>query len=299
MRLILFLMMDAAAAPAICVQVSSDRIVIGDLLDAVPLLRELAPDTLVGFAPLPGTERIVSGRELTLLARRHGFSLTDVPDVCIGRALHAISPDEMQAALTAALGIRDAQLEILEFSSQPLPRGRLEFQRSTLNRPPASAPETPVIWRGKLIYDDSRSVAVWAKVRIAVDRPVFLAAEDIPAGAVVRDVQVKSATVREFPFSGPSLDSPAEIVGKITRRNIRAGQRLTASALDEAKDVARGDIVQVRVMDGPATLSLDGIAASSGKKGDTILVHNSASGRNFRAVVEEKGKAIVRPTPED
>jgi flagella basal body P-ring formation protein FlgA len=299
MRPILSLMLVAAGLPGACVQVSSDRIVVRDLVDAVPLLHQLDPDTPVGFAPLPGTERIVSGRELILIAGRHGLTLNDVPDVCIGRVLHSIPPDEMQAALAAALGIGDAQLEILEFSSQPLPPGRLEFQRSSLNQPPPNAPETPVIWRGKLIYDERHSMAVWAKVRIAVDYPVFLATEDIKAGAVVRDTQVKAATVRGFPFSGPSVDSPAAIVGKIARRSIQAGQRFTASALDEAKDVVRGDIVQVRVIEGSATLSFDGIAASSGKKGDSILVHNSASGKNFRAVVEEKGKAVVQSTRED
>ena len=299
MRLILSLILAAAAMPGACVQVSSDKIVVRDLLDAVPLLQELDPNTPVGYAPIPGTERVVSGRELTLIAIRHGVTLTDIPDVCVARALRAITSAEMQAALEAALSIPDAQLGVEEFSSQPLPPGRLEFERSTLVQPPPNAPDSPVIWRGKLVYDQHHSVAVWAKVRIAVDRPMFLAAEDIPAGTVVRDVEVKAATVHEFPFSGPLLDSSAEIVGKVARRIIRAGQRITASALEEPKDVVRGDIVQVRVIDGPATLSFDGIAASSGKKGDTILVHNSASGRNFRAVVEEKGKAVVRPTGGD
>ena len=299
MRLILSLILAAAAAPGACVQISSDRVVVRDLLDAVPLLQELDPNIPLGYAPIPGTERVVSGRELTLIAIRHGVTLTDVPDVCIARALRAVTSAEMQAALVAALGMREAHLEVEEYSSQPLPPGHLEFERSTLVQPPPNAPDAPVIWRGKLVYDQHHSAPVWAKVRIAVDRPIFLAAEDIPAGTVVRDVEVKAATVHEFPFSGPSLDSSAEIVGKVARRIIRAGQRITASALEEPKDVVRGDIVQVRVIDGPATLSFDGIAASSGKKGDTILVHNSASGRNFRAVVEEKGKAVVRPTGGD
>jgi flagella basal body P-ring formation protein FlgA len=202
----------------------------------------------------------------------------------------------MQAALDAALGIRDARLDVEEFSSQPLPPGRLEFQRSALGQPPLIAPDAPVIWRGRLVYDQRHSAAVWAKVRITVDRAIFVAAQDIAAGATIRDDEIKTATVSEFPFSAPTLDSRAGIAGKVARRSIRAGQRIAATALEEPKDVVRGDLVQVRVVDGQATLSFDGIAASSGKKGDTILVHNSASGRNFRAVVEEKGKAVVRPS---
>jgi flagella basal body P-ring formation protein FlgA len=299
MRLILGLMVAASVAPGACLQISSDRVVVRELLDAAPQLRVLDPETPVGFAPLPGTIRVISGRELTRIALRQGVAISGVPDLCIGRVLRPLTPSEMQATLAAALGIGDAHLDVEEFSSQPLPPGRLEFQRSTLSQPPLNAPGSAVIWRGKLIYDPHHSAAVWAKVRIAVDRSIFLASRDIPAGAVVRDVEIQLSTVHEFPFSGPTLDSSNEIVGKVARHNIRTGQRITANALDEPKDVARGDVVQVRVIDGPATLSLDGIAVSSGKKGDTILVHNFTSGRNFRAVVEEKGKAVVRPTGGD
>src|ERR1039458_7274873 len=99
MRLILSLILVAAAAPGACVQVSSDRVVVRDLLDAVPLLQELDPETPIGYAPIPGAVRLVSGRELTLIAFRNGVVLTDVPDVCIARALRALTPAEMQAAL--------------------------------------------------------------------------------------------------------------------------------------------------------------------------------------------------------
>jgi flagella basal body P-ring formation protein FlgA len=299
MRLTLIEMCLAAALPGACVQVSSDKILVRDLLAAAPALQGVDSETPVGFTPLPGTQRVIFGRELTLIARRHGLTLTDAPDVCVERELRSISADEMQAALTAALGIPDAQLELVEFSTQPLPLGRLDFQRSALNQPPPGAQATPVIWRGKLIYDGRHSAVVWAKVRIEADRPVYVASEDISTGALINDGQIKKINVKQFPSAGPSLDAAGDIIGKIARRRIPAGQRLVAGMLEEAKDIARGDIIQVRVIDGLATLSFEGIAESSGKKGETILVHNSASGRNFRAVVEEKGKALVRPTSDD
>jgi len=139
MKLTLQLILLAGAARAACVEVPSDKITVGDLLDRVPQLLALPREVPVGFAPLPGTERVISGRELVLIAGRNGLILQDLPDVCVVRALHSIGPGEMQAALAGALGIPDAEIEVLEFSSQPLPPGRLEFQRASLNQPPPNA----------------------------------------------------------------------------------------------------------------------------------------------------------------
>ena len=66
-----FLLATVAQAGA-CVEVPSDRIVAGQLVDAVPVLWQLAPGTSLGFAPLPGLVRVISGRELSLIASRDG-----------------------------------------------------------------------------------------------------------------------------------------------------------------------------------------------------------------------------------
>jgi flagella basal body P-ring formation protein FlgA len=300
MRTIVVLILATLSANAACISIPSDRILARHLAGAVPLFQGLDPETPVGFAPMPGTQRILSGHELVALAQRHGVVVTPgsiIPDVCVQREAHVILRDEMKAALLAALAIVGADLELIEFSSQALPTGRLEFQRGALNTPPPNAPESPVIWRGRLIYDVQRSAVVWARVRITVDRPFLIAAEEIPAGTVVRANQVKIISGRQFPFSGQPMDSCEQAIGMVARRSIAAGQRIVPGALEEPKEVARGEIVHVRVVDGLATLSFEGIAESAGKKGESILVHNPASGRNFRAIVEEKGKVVVRPVP--
>jgi len=299
MRTIVALILATLSARAACISVPSDRILARHLAGAVPLFQGIDPETPVGFAPVPGTQRILPGRELILLALRHGVIVTPgsvIPDLCVQREAHVISRDEMKAALLAALAMADADLELMEFTSQALPPGSLEFQRGALNKPPPSTPEAPVTWRGRLIYDGQHSAVVWARVRITVERPLVIAAEEIPAGTVVRANHVRISRGRQFPFSGRSIDS-SEVIGKVARRSIAAGQRIVPGALEEPKEVARGEKVHVRVVDGLATLSFEGIAESAGKKGESILIHNPASGRNFRAVIEEKGKVIVRPVP--
>ncbi len=300
MRTIAVLTLVTLAAHAACISVSSDRIVARDLAGAVTPFQALDPETPVGFAPMPGTQRILAGRELVLIAQRHGVTVSPglvVADVCVQREAHVISRDEMKAALLAAIGIGDAVLELMEFTSQALPPGRLEFQRGALTKPPLSAPEAPITWRGRLIYGGQHSVIVWAKVRITVVRPLLIAAEEIPAGTVLRADQVKMTSGRQYPFYGPSMDSSEQAIGKVARRSIPAGQRIVPGALEEPKEVARGEKVHVRVIDGLATLSFEGVAESAGRKGEGIQVHNPASGRNFRAVIEEKGNVVVRPSP--
>ena len=301
MKTILISFVLAALARAGCVAVSSDQIMARDLRDAAPPLQKLDPETPLGFSPLPGTQRILSARALTLIAHRHGLTLTSgdgmMPSVCVERAVRRISREEMKAALVGALGMADAELELIEFSEQPVPLGRLEFSRAGLNKPPLLAPDNPVLWRGRLVCDGQRSVMIWAKVKISADRAVLVASEDIAMKTVVGASQIKDAHERQFPFVEPSLVSRDEIIGKIARRLIPAGQKFAASALSEPMDISKGDTVHVKVVDGSATLSLDAVAQSPGKKGESILVHNPTTGRNFRAVVDEKGKATVRSSP--
>ncbi len=299
MKLVLILLAVAVSACAGCITVSSDRIVAGDLREAVPILETLDPQTPIGFTPLPGTQRTLSSRELTLIAQRHGLATPGlvISSVCVERSVRPISREEMHDALIAGLGMPDAELELLEFSNQPAPRGRLEFQRATLTKPPAEATDAPVTWRGKLVYDGGRSVMVWAKVRITVDRAVLEASEDIAVGSIIRANQIKEVHHRRFPVPAASTSIQDAIIGKVARRNIPAGSEFIASALGEVKDINQGEKVQVNVIDGLASLSLEAIAESSGRKGESILVHNPSTGKNFRAIVEDRGKVVVKSSP--
>ncbi len=298
MKIVLLIAMLASAVHAACVAVSSDRIAAGDLASALAVFQTLDPTTQVGFTPLPGTQRILSAGELNLLAQRNGLVLDGIVSaICVERLVHPISRDDLQTALVAALGVPDAELELVEFSGQPVPAGRFEFQRSGLGKPATGLGDTPVLWRGRLLYDGQHSFAIWAKVRITVNGRQFVATEVIPTGGAIRAEQVKEVEARQFPFLEPAPAAVGEIVGKIARRNIGAGERFTMRVLETPKEVRSGETVHVRVVDGLTVLSFDAVAQGGGKTGDPIWVHNPASGKNFRAVIEQKGKVVVRTSP--
>jgi flagella basal body P-ring formation protein FlgA len=307
MRTVAILMIFASWARAACVAVPSDKILARDLSAAVPLFQALDPEATIGFSPFPGIERVLSSRDLLLAARRYGLAFPSgepAPSVCIERIVRALSIEEVRAALLSALdtpGARGAvngqvSLEIMAFSNKLFPPGRLSFQMPALNKAPGNNPQTPVIWPGKLLYDDRQSLSVWAKVRISVDREIFVAKETIVKGAVIQAEQIVTTRVPQFP-SSESPASGSAIAGKVARRAITAGQRIAPEALEDPRDVMRGETVHVKVVDGAATITLDAVAQASGNKGESIVVHNPSSGKSFRAVIEDRGRVIVIPTP--
>jgi flagella basal body P-ring formation protein FlgA len=299
MRVFLISVVLSALAHAGCLAVSSDKILARDVRDSWPFLQELDPDTTIAFAPRPGVQRILSARDLILIARERGLDLrgTIVSSICVERVVRPISPEEMRAALLLAIGTTDVELEVIGFSPEALPPGDLEFKPVHLGRPSGENQGTPVIWRGLLRYDLQSSMPVWAKVKISVGCSLLVASEDIPAGTAIKAAQIKEVHGRQFPFLPLPIQSSQAVIGKIARRSIPSGQSFAPGALDEPTEISKGDTIRVSVLDGPARMSLDAVAQSSGKKGESILVHNPSSGKNFRAIVEERGKATVRSSP--
>ncbi len=268
-----------------------------ELATAVPLFQTLDPATVLGFAPLAGTQRVLSGHELRLIARQHGLDAGEqpIPDLCISRLMQLVTREQIEKALESALDMPDAKIELLEFTSQPLPPGRLEFKLTGLNRPPDAHPENPVFWRGRLFYDGNRSASVWAKVRISVERTWLVAAEDISARGAIRPEQVREVNGRTFPFPDSASLSADSVAGKLARRAVRQGQRIFENALQDAPDVVRGETVRVNVTEGQASVTLDAVARVGGSKGDIIVVHNPSNGRDFPAVIADKGRVTAPP----
>jgi len=300
MKPALLLIATAGAVYAGCVPVSAGRVTTADLQDALPKFKLIDSPVSLGFAPLPGTQRVIKVRDLAAILQRSGVEIDNeaqLRDVCVEREAHPISAAAMRSALFGALGLADAEIDLLDFTRENLPSGHMEFQRANLNNPPPAAPANAVIWRGRLVYEEGRSAAIWAKVRISVEKTWLIAQENIPAGDLIQSDDVQRVIGREFPYPNVSLSAEASVVGKLARRNIKKGERLRATLLKDQNDIENGDHVHVKVLQGQASVLFDGIARCSGKKGDRIMVQNPATGRNFNAVVVEKGQVVLRLSP--
>jgi len=296
-RGLLGMILLAAASPASaepCWPVEGDRILARDLARARAIFSPLDPQEHVAFAPVPGARRLISSAQLRRLAARYGLSAAPLEDVCFERAMEPLTPERILAALRASLAMPEAELELLDYSRRPVPSGQLRFPRSGLAAPPAAKPAEPVFWRGTLLYGSSKSLPVWARLRILLLRTRVVARRDLPAGKPLRAEDLSLEQVREFPFSGAALASIQQAAGALPRRAIPAGRPLDEGLLEPPNDIQRGDTVQVEVISGGARLLLEARAETAARAGRPLLLRSPLTGRRFQAVAEGKGKALLR-----
>src|SRR6185295_5611107 len=110
-----------------CTAVAGDRITAGDLARAVPGFSSLAPEMLIGYAPVPGARRIYRAAEVDRLAVRYKLSLESPAEICFERVMEQLSPERVINAMRQALNNLEARIEVLELSRYPVPPGEIQF----------------------------------------------------------------------------------------------------------------------------------------------------------------------------
>lgn len=287
--MILPALLSMTVAPP-CLVVEGDLIRVRDLAPALPSLAAAPGDAVVGYAPLPGARRVFYEAELRRILEKSGVAGTPPGSLCVERDLVALDPGQVRAALARSLSQERARIEVVEVSRQPVPRGELHFPLSGAGPVDAARPDTPIRWRGFVRYGGSRSVAVWVRARVLLPATRVIAAETLPAGSLVSAGQVRVEPCQAPPAKLSRALRLEDVIGQVVRRKVPAGAELTASLLERPKEVARGDAVTVEVVKDGLRLTADGVAESSGRRGDSIVVRNASSGKKFTAKVEGKGK---------
>jgi flagella basal body P-ring formation protein FlgA len=281
----------ALAAPA-CLQVDGERILAKDLAAALPALAALPPDTALAYSPAPGAQRIFRSAELARIGLKYNLALDTTDAICTERATATLTPERILAAMRAAPGLSEARIEILDFSHAPMPLGALEFALSGLTAAPGAGVNTPLIWKGYVRSSPRRRFPVWARVKITVSTARVVAAEDLRSGQPITDAQVRLERHEGF-LSMQHAVSLDQVIGRLPRRPMTAGSPILLPLLESAKDVERGQTVDIEVTTGGARLAFAGKAETSGRRGELISIRNTVSGKTFRARVTGPGKVSV------
>ncbi|MDQ6707978.1 MAG: flagellar basal body P-ring formation chaperone FlgA [Acidobacteriota bacterium] len=287
--MIAILLLAVAVTPAACHSVEGEQILGRDLAAADGRFALMPPDATVGYAPSAGARRILHPSELARVANRYSVPADVFEEVCFDRAARTLDREKMIAAMQVSLALPQARLEITEWSLYPAPAGELVFPRAALTPPHDGV----ALWRGYVRYGMNRRFPVWARVKIQVSGSHILATEDLKAGVPIEASQLRLETFDGFPGSEPLAQSVEQVTGLAPRRRIHAGSALALSALEQSRDVVRGERVSVEVHAGAAQLAFEGRAESTGRTGQTVSVLNTKSGKKFDAQVAGKGRVVV------
>jgi flagella basal body P-ring formation protein FlgA len=276
-----------------CEMVGGDQITGADLANALPVFSMLPRDAVVGYSPVPGGRRVLTLPELEGIARKYGIAAPGNSTACFEWRLQSLNEGAVRAAIRVSLDAPEARVEVLSMSKAQGPMGKLSFPLSGLSASTSIDPTTPVTWRGEVLYHSSHKFAVWARVRVAATMARVVATELILPGRALTAKQVRLETYDDFPLRNDIARSLDEVIGRVPRRAIRAELPVFRADLMEPYQVQRGETVQVTAISGATQLTLEALAQSSGRQGDTIYLKNRSSGKIFPARIEGKDKALV------
>jgi len=137
-----------------CLAIPADRILVRDITEAVPALRPLPGDLVLGYAPAPGVRRSLLGATLERFAKNHGVDAKGLPDVCVEHPMIAPSDARVTEAMQEAWNESDEKVRF-EFDRMGTARsssGKLIFPRAGIQPPVGIDPKPQVLWRGYVLY---------------------------------------------------------------------------------------------------------------------------------------------------
>jgi flagella basal body P-ring formation protein FlgA len=278
-----------ALAGCLAVDAGAVRIDAGDLARAIPAFAAAPPDAEAALAPAAGVARVFTAPELARLAAAWRLPPPPGAAVCFERPVAAPDPAKLLAAMRKTLP--KARIEILDYSREPQPEGEIEFPLAGL-QPGAAA----TMWLGTVHYASTRRFAIWARVKVAATTALVLAAADLHPGQAIAAKAVRAETRDGLPSAAPFATSVDEVIGKWPRVAMRAGSPIRLDQLEPAKEVLRGEMVQVEVRSGALRMEAKGQAEASGALDEIIPVLNTSSKKRFLARIEGKGMVSVDPS---
>jgi len=272
-----------------CTSVRGPMLLGSDLAAADPQFAAASAEAVLGYAPAPGSRRVLPEAEIARVAQRFGIEAKAHP-VCFEYAMQKLERPMILKAIEAALP--GAEVEVLETANFTVPEGTVVFPLASLPRPPQSRPDDAVVWRGFIEYAPGRKFTVWARVRIAVKRAYVVFLKDVSAGEEITAANIEIKTVRGFPGAETFAARSEDVVGKRTVRFVRAGLPIPMNALlTGGQAVLRGDTVMVAVEAGAARLRISARAESAAAVGEAVKLRNAKSGKIFEARVTGKDTA--------
>lgn len=266
-----------------CFPVDGPKLLARHVAAAVPDFSQLAPDTQLGFSPVPGAVRRVRAEELLRMASAHSLTLAPPAEgACFEWPMAPLDSGETLLAMRRSLP-QEAQLEIVELSRISVPKGEITFPLDQLKTG---------MWRGHVRYGENGRYDIWARVRVTLKQTHVVAVGALKAGERISADQVQLEEFEGAP-DATAVASLEQALGMVPKRSFAPGAPLTAHMLDRPPAILKGDTLRLHSRFGGAHISTEVEAQAAGKIGELIAVKNRSSGRILRARVESPGEVTL------
>lgn len=145
------------------------------------------------------------------------------------------------------------------------------------------------IYEGETLIE-AQTVRVDALIR----RTVLTLAAGVERGETITEASLLKQTQWIEPTTMTPVASAEEVVGTIARRRLPSGTILLPSHIEQPVMVRRSELVRVTAITRGVVVETEAHALADGKVGDRILVRRAGSNERFTAVVEGRGRVVVR-----
>lgn len=262
----------SGVAEAGCLAVSGSRLTAAALAREDPRFLAIPAGTDFGYLPEPGERRTLA--------------LPTGELVCLERASRPLAESEI--ALALELPGTAITAAILDFPRTAFPPGKLRFPASGVS-PPARGSDS-VLWRGSIEYEPGRTIALWARVRLARETKCLRAAADIPKGGALFPSGIEATTcdaaaILAGALEPESRESVSASHGRFAARPIRKGEWLTAGLLIDAAMVVARREAMLELRSGGVRLVLPVMPEENGRAGDAVWVRSMATRERLQARV--------------
>jgi len=162
--------------------------------------------------------------------------------------------------------------------------------------PTAETPEGQRLWgwtqvRIRCPVEGGWSLSIRTRVQIMV--PAVVTRRAVQAGQMVDSADVQAGEVDLTGLQRPALRDEKQVVGKIARVGLAAGQAVGAEHLKLPFVVRRGALLEVTATIGQVSVTSAGTALQDGAVGEPIRV-KMPGGRTVQGVVTGEGRVAVQ-----
>ena len=145
MRLSALIMIPVFAALAVaagteCIETDGDRILAEHFARVNPVFAELPPQQPLAYAPTAGVQRVLTAVQMRRIARQHRLPDEGLSPACFERASDLLDPERILDLMQESLDNQEAEIEIVDYSRRPVPRGVVDFPLSGRHRLPLLNP---------------------------------------------------------------------------------------------------------------------------------------------------------------